>query len=223
MTSRDYQLLNLRYSCPLLSRDQIQGGKVPTAPTIASMMAALEVQEALKLIHGMPVAAGSAMVFNGVTNQFYTTKLPFRDDCLSHESYPEATEVPLGHSGTPEALFQVARERIKGPLHLVLERDLVVSLDCPRCGWSREVFRPRTRVSQSEAVCPGCHEPARPELVHLIEEGSMLATRTLSTLGVPPYDIVRIDGPQESSFFLLAADRAAVEDDRKDGHPFKGR
>src|SRR5580693_8606567 len=90
MTSRDYQLLNLRYSCPLLRRDQILEGKVPTAPTIASMMAALEVQEALKLIHGLPVAAGSALVFNGVTNQFYTTKLPFRDDCLSHETYPAA-------------------------------------------------------------------------------------------------------------------------------------
>ena len=62
MTERDYQLLNLRYSCPLLTRDQILAGKVPTAPTIASMMAALEVQEALKLLHGMPVAAGTALV-----------------------------------------------------------------------------------------------------------------------------------------------------------------
>ena len=41
MTERDYQLLNLRYSCPLLTRDEILAGKVPTAPTIASMMAAL--------------------------------------------------------------------------------------------------------------------------------------------------------------------------------------
>src|SRR5262245_14014787 len=68
MTARDYQLLNLRYSCPLLRREDILQGKVPTAPTIASMMAALEVQEALKLIHGLPVAAGSALVFNGVAN-----------------------------------------------------------------------------------------------------------------------------------------------------------
>ena len=32
MTERDYQLLNFRYSCPLLSRDEILAGKVPTAP-----------------------------------------------------------------------------------------------------------------------------------------------------------------------------------------------
>ena len=38
------------------------------------MMAALQVQEALKLLHGMPVAAGTALVFNGVANQFYSTR-----------------------------------------------------------------------------------------------------------------------------------------------------
>src|SRR5206468_3520304 len=109
MTARDYQLLNIRYSCPLLSREQILEGKVPTAPTIASMMGALEVQEALKLIHGMPVDAGSALVFNGVANQFYSTRLPFRNDCLSHETYPEPVEVPLGHAHTAAALFDAAR------------------------------------------------------------------------------------------------------------------
>ena len=115
MTARDYQLLNVRYSCPLLSRDQILEGKVPTAPTIASMMAALEVQEALKLIHGLPVAAGSAMVFNGVTNQFYTTRLPFRDDCLSHETYPEPVELPIGNESTVADLFALAGESVEGP------------------------------------------------------------------------------------------------------------
>src|SRR3954454_11697250 len=97
MTSRDYELLNLRYSCPLLRREDILEGKVPTAPTIAAMMAALEVQEALKILHGLPVAAGSAHVFNGVTNQFYTTLLPFRADCLSHETYPAPTPLPLSN------------------------------------------------------------------------------------------------------------------------------
>src|SRR4051794_10839639 len=208
MTERDYQLLNLRYSCPLLRREEILEGKVPTAPTIAAMMAALQVQEALKLIHGLPVAAGSAMVFNGVTNQFYTTQLPFRDDCLSHETYPAPVALPLGNGHTLAALFAAVRPMVAGPLGLALERDLIVALDCPRCGWRAEVFRPRTRMRQSEAVCPNCRETARPELVHVVDEESPLQDRTLADLGVPPYDIVRIDGAAESGFFLLAADRA---------------
>ncbi len=207
MTERDYQLLNLRYSCPLLRRDQILEGKVPTAPTIASMMAALEVQEALKLIHGLPVAAGTALVFNGVTNQFYTTRLPYREECLSHETYPAATPLPLGHAAPASALFAMASETLSGPLSLALERDLVVAIDCPRCGWRSDVFRPRTKVAMSEAICPRCEQPGHPEVVSSIEEDSPYAERPLSLLGIPPYDIIRIDGEDRSGFFLLAADR----------------
>ncbi len=209
MTARDYQLLNVRYSCPLLRRDQILEGKVPTAPTIASMMAALEVQEALKLIHGLPVAAGSAMVFNGVTNQFYSTKLPRREDCLSHETYPDPTDLAFGNSATLAELFAEAGKTLGGPLTLPLERDLVTTIHCPRCDRRVEVFRPRTKVGMAEAVCPVCKEPGRPEIVNAVEEDSPLAALPLAKVGIPPYDIVRVDGPDGSGFFLLAGDRSA--------------
>ncbi|MDG3006775.1 ThiF family adenylyltransferase [Paludisphaera mucosa] len=208
MTERDYQLLNLRYSCPLLKRDDILAGKVPTAPTIASMMAALQVQEALKLLHGMAVEGGSAMVFNGVGNQFYTTKLPFREDCLSHETYPKPIELPLGRSATIRSLFDAAAaEGLRRPLALGLDRELVEAVECPRCGGRREVMRPRTAVAQSEAECPTCREPGRPILLSAIAEDSPLAARTLAEVGIPPYDVVRVDGGGSSRFFLLAGDR----------------
>ncbi len=209
MTSRDYELLNRRYSCPLLRREDILEGKVPTAPTIASMMAALEVQEALKLIHGLPVQAGSALVFNGVGNQFYTTRLPRRDDCLSHEHYPEPQEVPLGCHDTLAALFEAVRASLPGTLTLALDRDLVTTIRCPRCGWHAEIFRPRSKVRQAEATCPECRETARPEILSAVEEHSPLADLTLAELGIPPYDVVRVDGDAGSGFFLLGADRDA--------------
>jgi molybdopterin/thiamine biosynthesis adenylyltransferase len=207
MTERDYQLLNLRYSCPLLSRDQIISGKVPTAPTIASMMAALQVQEALKILHGLPVAAGSAHVYNGVANQFYTTRLPFRDDCLSHETYPDPTVLELSCDNTVSELFSAAAATVAGPLKLVLDRELVVLFDCPRCGWESPVLRPRILVKASEAICPHCSQPARPEFASSVNHDSPLLVQPLSRVGIPPYDIVRVDGPADSGFFLLAADR----------------
>ena len=144
-----------------------------------------------------------------MTNQFYKTRLPFRDDCLSHENFPAAETLPLGNGATAAALFEAVKSRMPstGTLTLPLERDLVVSVDCPRCGWHGEVFRPRTRVSQAEAVCPNCREPGHPEMVNAVEEGSALAGRTLADLGIPRYDIIRVDGEEGSGFFLLAADR----------------
>jgi molybdopterin/thiamine biosynthesis adenylyltransferase len=209
MTSRDYQLLNLRYSCPLLRREDILQGKVPTAPTIASMMAALEVQEALKILHGMEVASGVAHVFNGVGNQFYTTRLPRRDDCLSHETYPAPLPLPLGHRASAAELFAAARATLPGALTLRLERDLVARLYCPHCHAASEVFRPRNRVTQAEAVCAACGEPTRPEVVAEITEDSPLADHALADLGVPPFDVLRVEGDGATGFFRLDADREA--------------
>jgi adenylyltransferase/sulfurtransferase len=174
------------------------------------MMAALQVQEALKLLHEMPVQAGTALVFNGVGNQFYSTRLPFRPDCLSHETYPAATAVPLGHASTVAQLLAASRGELEGRLSLALDRELVLFVECPRCGWRQDVMRPRTKVRQSEATCPNCHEAGRPELTSAVDDESPLTGRTLAEVGVPAYDIVRVDGSTGSRFFLLAADRAAA-------------
>ena len=156
----------------------------------------------------MPVEGGSALVFNGVGNQFYTTKLPFRDDCLSHETYPEPIEVPLGRGATVSALFDAARREGSGPLHLTLDRELVEAVECPRCGGREELMRPRTRVRQAEAECPTCREAGRPLVVSRIDEGTPLADRSLAEVGVPPFDVVRVDEENgDARFFLLAGDR----------------
>ncbi len=58
LTDYDYQMISLRYSCPLLARENLLQGKVPTTPTSASIVAAFQTQEALKIIHNMDVEAG---------------------------------------------------------------------------------------------------------------------------------------------------------------------
>ncbi|HWT81187.1 MAG TPA: hypothetical protein VN648_20540, partial [Candidatus Methylomirabilis sp.] len=96
---------------------------------------------------------------------------------------------------------------LEGPLRLALDRELVVSVHCPRCDWREEIMRPLTKVWQAEAACPNCHEIGRPELISAVNEESPLSSRTLAAVGVPAYDIVRVDGSSGSRFFLLAGDR----------------
>jgi len=212
MTENDYRLINLRYSCPLLSQDDLSAGRIPTAPTISAMIAGLQTQEALKLLHGMPVSAGEALVFSGVTNQFYSTKLPFRDDCLSHEMLPEPIDLPLRASETTaNDLFAAVRKHLPGDgnLRLALDRDLVASLTCHACGRTRRILRPQTVVSQREADCE-CGQTAAPLLVNTVEAGDENSAEKLSSLGIPPYDIVRVTSADDEKAFLLAGDRSAV-------------
>ncbi len=212
MTENDYRLINLRYSCPLLTQEDIQSGKVPTAPTISAMIGGLQTQEALKLLHAMPVAGGEAMVYNGVANQFYRTKFQRREDCLSHETYEEPVELPLRATAhTAVELFTAAREFVgDGELRMMLDRDLVVSVDCDQCGTNRSIMKPCALVGMSQGVCPECSEMARPKIVHCVDSESDLAQQRLSDLGVAPYDIVRIEAQDGEKTFLLGGDRDAV-------------
>lgn len=207
MTERDYALINLRYSCPLLSPREMAEGKVPTTPTTASVVAGLQTQEALKILHGLPAAAGAALVFNGEANAFYVTRLPRREDCLSHETYGEAVDVPLGAADSAEALLEAT-----GGERILLDRDLVVTVGCPSCGLRRDVGRPRFGISEREAVaCPRCGGPVRAEVVHEIARGDARAARPLREWGVAPFDIVRVaTRGGDGVWARLAADREEV-------------
>jgi adenylyltransferase/sulfurtransferase len=212
MNENDYRLINLRYSCPLLRREDLLAGKVPTAPTIASMIGGLQVQEALKLIHDMPAGAGEALVYNGVASQSYRTRYQRREDCLSHDTYPEPVELPLGsRTGTAADLFNRLRARgSDGAARLLLDRDLVLSLSCDACGNQQRVMRSLPRVGMRRMNCPECGEMVRPEFCHVVGSDSPLASETLATLGIPAYDIVRVEDEGGQHAFLLSADRPAV-------------
>jgi molybdopterin/thiamine biosynthesis adenylyltransferase len=213
MTENDYRLINLRYSCPLLKREDLMAGKVPTAPTIASMIGGLQVQEALKLIHGLPVDEGQALVWNGQANNFYKTRYQRKDDCLSHDTYPEPIELPLSAAkATADELFAAAASQFgivtrsvsEGvQLTLALDRDLVVSLDCA-CGNSRRIMQPQQLVGAGEAKCPDCGQAAKPQLEHSIDSGTPLSGEKLAALGIPPYDIVRVSDGEKELVFLLS-------------------
>ncbi|HVR85296.1 MAG TPA: ThiF family adenylyltransferase, partial [Planctomycetota bacterium] len=203
MTERDYQLINLKYSCPLLRREDIAQGKIPTAPTIASMIAGLQTQEALKLLHGMAVKPGAALVWNGESNSCYTTAYQRKENCLSHETYGEPVPLPLGVRDSVETLLGASEGR-----RLVLDRDLLVSVECPACKVKRELYRPVGLVSMKEGTCGSCGAVMKTEIVHVVEQGTPLSARSLRDVGVAPYDIVKVQTEQSGMYVRLDRDRA---------------
>jgi molybdopterin-synthase adenylyltransferase len=204
MTERDYQLINLKYSCPLLKREDIAEGKVPTAPTISSMIAGLQTQEALKILHGMSVKAGAAMVWNGESNNFYTTSYQRKDNCLSHETYGRIERADeIGCSVPVETIFAAT-----DGTRLLLDRDLLVGVECPSCKIKKSILRPVALVTLREGNCEKCGAVMRTNIVHVVEAGTPLAKRTLREVGVSPFDIIKIEGERRGMYIRLEGDRA---------------
>jgi adenylyltransferase/sulfurtransferase len=208
MTEMDYKLIALRYSCPLLRQEEILQGKVPTAPTIASMIGALQVQEGLKLIHDLPTAESAALVFNGAANRFYKTDFPIKEDCMSHEFYDEPVKLELKAESTTVAQFFEAFHKATGKKaeSIELDRDLVVSVDCPSCEHVEAVSEPSCLVGSDRAICPECSQPMVPTMISRIEVDTM-SDATLSEIGIPAYDILKVDCAEETQFALLTGDR----------------
>ncbi len=162
LTEQALRDLSLRYSCPLLARQNILLGKVPTTPTIASIIGGMQSQDALKLIHKMPVEAGKVTHFNGLVNEMHTTAYVAREDCESHWTYGDITELPARAERTTLAdLLRIARADLGPDAMIELDQELIISLECPNCHTIEQVLRPLSEVSFEAGHCPTCGHPAR--------------------------------------------------------------
>jgi molybdopterin/thiamine biosynthesis adenylyltransferase/DNA-binding transcriptional regulator YhcF (GntR family) len=199
--------LSLRYSCPLLARQNILMGKVPTTPTIASIIGGIQSQEALKLIHDMPVDAGKVTHYNGLTNDMHTTAYVPREDCESHWIYGEITELPArAEITTLDDLMRIVRADLGPQAVIELDQELLTSLDCPVCHTSEQVFLPLSQVSFEEGHCAVCGTLRDTVLTHSLTGEETFLHRTLASIGVPALHILRANNGVEYRFYKLSGD-----------------
>src|SRR3990170_3814179 len=100
MSDLDWRLLQKRRSCNLLSRDEMEHGKTPTTPTISSIIAGVQCQEAVKLLHGLPTIAGKGWVFEGVSSDSYLVEYQRKEECYSHDAIDEIVPLAVRSSNT---------------------------------------------------------------------------------------------------------------------------
>jgi molybdopterin/thiamine biosynthesis adenylyltransferase/predicted RNA-binding Zn-ribbon protein involved in translation (DUF1610 family) len=209
LTDLDYQIINLRYSCPLLARQDILQGKVPTTPTSASIVAAFQTQEALKLIHDMEVLPGKALMINGLTNDTYLTEYPVKDFCMSHSKLEPIIELPESTTDktTVADLLAIARERLGSEAVLEFDGELVVSFFCDSCGKEEPVFQRMARLYEGSAVCPTCGARREMRLTHRITGEEDFLDRTMAMMDMPPLGIIRARNGNEREYYELTGDK----------------
>ncbi|MBI5839638.1 MAG: ThiF family adenylyltransferase [Chloroflexi bacterium] len=207
LTEQAIRDLSLRYSCPLLARQNILLGKVPTTPTIASIIGAMQSQEALKLINNMPVEPGKVTHFNGMVNEMHTTAYSPREDCESHWTYGDVTELPArAERTTLDDLLRIACADLGLNAVIELDQELVTKLECPNCHTVEEVLRPLSEVTFEAGHCPTCGILREASMTHVITGEENFLHRTLSSVGVPPLHIIRAHNGVEYRFYELSAD-----------------
>ena len=205
----DWQLLERRMSCNLLTHASSVEGKVPTTPTISSIIAGIQVQEAVKMIHGMPTLRGQGFVFEGLNHSSYRVEYTANPDCMSHYTLEQVIQLP---ERACELKLMDLWERGKRDLEtqeLTIEfsRDVIVDFVCPQCGTEEERFAPVGSISVEEGSCPKDGQMRTVRTAHNFSGSQAYGQRNLDRLGLPLFDVFVARSPQREIAYLVTGDQ----------------
>lgn len=191
MSQVDWNLLNQRRSCSLLARRAVVNRGTPTTPTTASVIAGLQVQEWVKLLHDQPALLGSGFVFDGAEHTSYRVAYPINPDCPWHETPAPIESMPQFNSQTPLVrIWEAGVLRLGGLDAIDLAREIVERVKCARCAFERPVFQPAEKLDEKLLQCPQCQTELAPIFLHSVTPTSALLKMTAEEIGLPPWDIV---------------------------------
>lgn len=208
----DWQLLQKRMSCNLLALESAADGKIPTTPTISSIIAGIEVQEAVKLIHKLPSLASKGFIFEGMHHSSYVVEYTANEDCMSHYTLPKIVHLPETSSEmTLGELLRRAQADLKST-DVVIEfsRDVLQKFICPSCQEEEELYSPIGTVPFERAACriDGCLRTVIS--LNSYSGDSELGKRALSGLGLPLFDVFTARSGEQEIGYIPYGDAPAV-------------
>src|SRR5687768_16880832 len=194
----------------------MQAGRTPTTPTISSIIAGVQVQEALKLLHNLESFPGKGFVFAGLSADAYLTEFQRNPNCFSHDPIDQI--IPLEASTdtlTPRQLLQKARSLLGPNAELEMGKDILEKLVCPHCKSEETLFASLGKVPVEKAWCPHCKskgQDSRRDVVtfHRIRGQEPFLDQPLSAIGIPPYDIIISRNATQTLGFELTSDAEKV-------------
>ena len=213
MTETDWMLINKRKSCALLTHEQMAEGKIPTTPTSSSVIAGIQVQEMLKLLHSdrnLPTLAGKGFVFNGLTHDSYVVEYQEKPDCMSHDIYEEIIEKPWS---VKDKTIKSALDEIKAEMGenavLDLDRDIAIEASCS-CGEHKKLFVPVHKLKGSMLTCEKCGNQMNFENKHSFNGTEDYLDKTFSEIGIPALHIIAGRVGMNIKHYEFTADEAEV-------------
>jgi len=176
-------------------------GKVPTTSTMGSIVAAVQVQEAVKLLHRdfANALVGKRLVVNANINDFYITGADRKPDCMAHARYGAVTELETlsVEKASARDLLKRFRQETGQDGAVSLGREIVFELRCGKCGIAERLGRPIYVIHEEQMRCSQCGSVRQRGMTHSVSSDDPWAEWPLSRLGIPRLEApARKSGPQ---------------------------
>ncbi len=216
--------IKARLSCPGIARENEKSGRVATTPVSASIIAAIQVQEAMKIIHreeteggAFTTLVGDIFHYEGAHPNASTFEFTsYHPDCLSHEYWENVVEIRELSADTPVSeCLEIIRERLNvKTVEINLRNDKFVDKIVSRS--DNKKFLPML----PESKIPDYIE-ASEELYYLsaadgglyqntfenIDEEFPYPDLTLHQIGIPYFDILQVTTEKGYAYVELSKDK----------------
>ena len=225
--SRDeFNYIMLRTGCADVVRSQTSQGRVATTPISASIVGAVQAQEAMKVIHegtfpddGHPpftTLQGKIWRYEGLTNITNTYRLAsWKKNCPAHERWESVVEAPAMSADMTVGAALDELKRVCGARAVEINMmnnkfvEAIVS-DTPEREF--RVMVPESKLDAVMTADPEIRRLAYKTLFHKkfyenIDAEFPFPDLTLAQIGIPHYDVLRVATDKGEFFVELSADR----------------
>ena len=209
--------LRRRVSCAGVIRRQEEAGHVPTTGVAASVIGAVQVQEAMKLLHPEALEDGSLGSLAGrifyYDGRHLTTRTAefeaYDDDCPVHERWEPVGKIGLDIESTVEAALEglaVATGTRDGAF--LLHDDCFVDVVGEKDGdLSWDVMLPGRKVASFVEAHPEMRSYPYSALwqneFSSVDAAFPYRTMTLGELGIPPRDVLKVRAAGRTMYFEI--------------------
>lgn len=226
LTEEELANIYLKTGCPDIAKINASYGRVATTPVSASIIGAIQVQEALKVIHGLYAQSdedvirhkaleGRLFKYEGMNVNARLLKMKaYNDNCLSHELWAPAIKIDELGADTKiiDALKLIKDATNSNQLFINLRNNAFITKLIPdvKEEMEYEVMIPESKVSEfltNNNIGLVANQRIFQEYIENIGDDFPYPNLTLNQVGIPYYDIIQVTTSRGISYIELSNDR----------------
>ena len=191
----DWQILNHRKSCSLLSPEAIISGKTPTNTTTASIIAGVQCQEAVKILVGridLSALNGKTWHYMGEYMTAFTSEITEDEYCNAHADSLHIEE----EVNDPANLFEVVNRYVSSKVESLDFFDDFISIhSCLKCD-TEEIDGLRSLLTAGQGKCPSCGEELQSSTKTRVALDDPILSKPFANLIWPHNELVLLRGKE---------------------------
>jgi adenylyltransferase/sulfurtransferase len=216
LTRTDWENIRFKLGCADIAQRNSTQGRVPTTPISSSIIGAMQVQEALKVLHNneKQSMAGEQFKYDGMNNWIFSFKSePVREDCDSHYEIKEDELVQakeLTCDNTIEECLAYLKKKLKDDtISIPLNYKIILEITSMKSEKTHQITIPEPHFSDSMHA-KYQEEPGEAigitKYADQINDDFPNKKLKLRDVGIPPLQILTVETSSDIHFVELTGD-----------------